>query len=43
MGGPYVAQWPLWRCLVPARPNNVGMFATASARGAAVAGMAAQG
>jgi hypothetical protein len=24
--GPYVAQWPLWRCLVPVRPNNTGMF-----------------
>jgi hypothetical protein len=24
-GGPYVAQWPLWRRLVPARPNSVGM------------------
>jgi hypothetical protein len=24
-GGPYVAQWQLWRRLVPAHPNNVGM------------------
>jgi hypothetical protein len=24
-GGPYVAQWPSWRRLVPARPNSVGM------------------
>jgi hypothetical protein len=24
-GGPYVAQWSLWRRLVPARPNSVGM------------------
>jgi hypothetical protein len=22
--GPYAAQWPLWRCLVPARPNSAG-------------------
>jgi hypothetical protein len=20
-----VAHWPLWRCLVPARPNSIGM------------------
>jgi hypothetical protein len=24
--GPYVAQWPLWRCLVPVRPNSAGML-----------------
>jgi hypothetical protein len=24
-GGPYVAQWLLWRCLIPIRPNNIGM------------------
>jgi hypothetical protein len=23
--GPYVAQWPLQRCLVPVRPNSAGM------------------
>jgi hypothetical protein len=23
---PYVAQWPLWRCLVPVRPNSAGML-----------------
>jgi hypothetical protein len=24
--GLYVAQWPLWRCLVPVRPNSAGML-----------------
>jgi hypothetical protein len=24
--GPYATQWPLWRCLVPARPNSAGML-----------------
>jgi hypothetical protein len=24
-GSPYVAQWLLWQCLVPARPNSIGM------------------
>jgi hypothetical protein len=42
-GGPYAAQWRLRRRLVPVHSDSVGDVVTAPARGAAVAGMAAQG
>jgi hypothetical protein len=42
-GGPYEVQCQARRRLVPLRSNSVGDVVTVPARGAAVAGMAAQG
>jgi hypothetical protein len=41
-GGTYATQWRSWRRLVPVHPNSNGDVHSAR-RGAAVAGMAAQG